>query len=83
MTNLALSWGISGNHHSSSSSLIENHCRLCHKTININCLHKTACAHKFCAFCGSLSLERCFICGSSDPPQVEIHDNTPDSKLPY
>ena len=82
MTNLALSWGIPGNYQLPESSSTENYCILCRKKINLNYLHKKACYHTFCAFCCSLSMEQCLICGFSSPPQLKFHDNTSDSKLP-
>lgn len=82
MTNLALSWDILGNHKISSKLLVQSQCTLCRKKINLNYLLKKTCDHTFCAFCGSLSMERCYICGSLGPPQLEINDNTSDSKLP-
>lgn len=82
MTNLALSWDILGNRQISSKLLVQSQCTLCRKTINLNYLLKKTCDHTFCTFCGSLSMERCYSCGSLGPPQLEINDNTSDSKLP-
>lgn len=82
MTDLALSWRLSGNNHNSKSLTTDDSCIFCQKPIYLNYAHKMNCGHTFCAFCCGLSTNQCNICGLAGLPQLKYYDNTSNSKLP-
>lgn len=80
MTYLALSWGVSRNPWDHKNINTENYsCATCHKKIRLNYIYRMTCGHTFCAFCCNISINWCYICGFSGPPQLIFHDNTPNS----